>query len=111
MKRRSLTKQRTGTDRRRELLETVAGCVCRDRQNTYGDAEDNFANIATIANVLLQKKLKAPLDAADVAAFSAAIKVARLASSQDHLDNWVDLAGYAVCGGGIILSKREKPTS
>ena len=106
-----MTPPKTGTELRREILAMVEGCVCKDRQNTYGDAEDNFSNIATIANVLLGKKLLKPLDALDVAMISAAIKMARLSSSPRHLDNWVDLAGYATCGGGIVLSESEKPTS
>lgn len=93
---------RTGTDRRREIVRRVEVCVCRDRQNTYGDAEDNFADIAALANVVLGPKLKEPLEPHDVASFSACIKLARIKSSPMHLDNWVDLAGYGICGGGIV---------
>jgi hypothetical protein len=96
----------TGTDLRRESLKEVEACVCKDRQNTYGDAEDNFAHIAAIASVVLADRLKEPLTALDVAAFSAAIKLARIRSSPHHGDNWTDLAGYAVCGAGIV--KRAK---
>lgn len=92
----------TGSDLRREVLDDVARCVLSDRQNTYGDAEDNFQHIAEIASVVLGNKLTEPLTAADVAAFSACIKLARIRSSPEHLDNWVDLAGYAVCGAGIV---------
>lgn len=97
---------KTGTELRREILAMVEGCVCKDRQNTYGDAEDNFANIASIANIVLADKLSKPLDALDVAIFSACIKIARCRTSPRHLDNLIDLAGYAVCGAGIV--KREK---
>ena len=37
---------KTGTELRREALREVEGCVCKDRQNSYGDAESNFAVIA-----------------------------------------------------------------
>lgn len=99
---RSWAPEVTGSQRRKAILDEVAGCVCKDRQTTYGDAEDNFANIAAIANVMLGPKLKAPLDATDVALFSCAIKAARLGASRGHRDNWIDLAGYAVCGLGIV---------
>jgi hypothetical protein len=46
------------------------------------------------------------LDSKDVAMMSAMIKVARAAVNPNYLDNWVDLGGYAVCGGGI--ARREK---
>jgi len=102
----------TGTELRREMLRQVESCVCRDRQNTYGDAEDNFANIAAIANVALQRKLAAPLEAEDVAIFSLCIKIARLIESPHHIDNWIDAGGYAVCGAGIMKRKElnEKTT-
>jgi hypothetical protein len=95
----------TGTELRREMLRQVESCVCRDRQNTYGDAEDNFTNIAAIANVALQRKLAAPLEAEDVAIFSLCIKLARLIESPHHIDNWIDAGGYAVCGAGIMKRK------
>jgi hypothetical protein len=101
----------TGTDLRREALREVESCVCRDRQNTYGDAEDNFAHIAAIANVVLGDKLTAPLTPLDVASFSACIKLARIRSSPLHEDNWRDLGGYAVCGQGIIKRQQCKPSS
>jgi hypothetical protein len=94
----------TGTDLRRQFLAEVEKCICRDRQATYGDAEDNFADIALMASIVLRGKLRegASLDARDVAAFCACIKLARIATSPDHLDNWTDLGGYAGCGWGIV---------
>ena len=53
-----MTPPKTGTELRREILAMVEGCVCKDRQNTYGDAEDNFANIASIANTVLAGKVE-----------------------------------------------------
>lgn len=93
-----------GVGRRREVLREVERCVCQDRQASYGDAEDNFANIASVANVVLKRKLKVPLDPLDVALFMASLKLVR-AGHNPQLDSLVDLAGYAVCGGGILLAK------
>lgn len=98
----------TPTETRRDLLRQVEACVCRDRQNSYGDAEDNFGDIADIANILLACKLAEPLVATDVAVIMAAVKLARIKTSPSHLDNWIDLAGYAVCGGGIEARKVER---
>ena len=102
-------KPKTGTDRRREVLKQVEACVCKDRQATYSDAEDNFRRIAAIWTVLLDRKLKpgTEISRADVAAMCAGIKLARIVSSPSHLDNWTDLAGYGVCGGGIVLQEAE----
>lgn len=105
------TTERTGQDRRRELIDQVEQFICSDRQNHYGDAEDNFADIAAIANVVLKHKLQAPLNARDVAAFSACIKLARIRTSPDLIDHWLDLAGYAICGGGIVVANEEKESA
>lgn len=98
---------KSGPELRKEILDAAAACVTRDRQNNYGDAEDNFSDIATICNVLFERKLKEPLTATDVALFDMAQKLARLKTSPQHIDNWVDMAGYAACGGGIELRKQE----
>lgn len=104
--------QPTGTSRRCEILDRIASCVCKDRQNSYGDAEDNFVNIAAYWNLWLkQRGLLAPgkeVDALDVAQMSSFIKIARKVGSLSYLDNWVDDGGYSVCGAGIVLSREVK---
>lgn len=95
----------TGSDRRRVVLDEIERLVCGDRQKAYGDAENNFAHIAAIINVVLSKKLAEPLDALDVALISCSIKLARLQASRTHEDSWLDLAGYAVCGAGVLKSR------
>ena len=98
----------TGTDRRKDIIKEIEKCVCKDRQNTYGDAEDNFEVIAKLINVMLDKKLYEPLSALDIAKINICIKMSRTITSPAHLDNWIDLGGYAVCGGGIVMSKGEE---
>lgn len=101
----------TGTQRRQAIIDQVAACVCKDRQNTYGDAESNFENIAEYWTVWLRSRKLIAADASvqahDVAVMSGLIKVARLSTSPDHIDNWVDLAGYSVCGGGIRVAMNQ----
>ncbi len=103
---------KTGTELRREALREVEGCVCRDRQATYGSAEDNFAVIAEFWTTHLRTRgLIAPrarIESFDVAAMSGLIKSARAAHNPRHRDNWVDLAGYAICGAGIIARDAEQ---
>ena len=40
----------------------------------------------------------------------AQIKLARLKSNAAHADNWVDLAGYAACGGELAAERPEGAT-
>lgn len=102
----------TGTELRRAALERVKGYVCKDRQATHGDAEDNFRQIA--AYWALYKGY--PFTPGDVAAMMALVKIARMKTSPDYVDNWDDLAGYAICGAGLAEAKRlrevpEKPVT
>lgn len=90
-----------GNDRRREALAEVENCVCRDRNNTYGDAEDEFGRVATVWSTLFKTELKPE----DVALALAALKIVRASSNRGHRDNWIDMAGYAVCGAGIMAAK------
>lgn len=95
----------TGNERRSAVLDTIRGAVCRDRQNAYGDAEDNFRNIADYWNLWLkQRGFTAVLTPLDVAMMSALLKTARASANLTYSDNWVDLAGYAVCGAGIVAA-------
>ena len=83
--------------KRAEILETAKKCVCGDREQDYGSPEDNFTRIARF----WQEYLLYPVSAKDVAAMLALLKIARIASGHAKADNWVDLAGYAACGGEI----------
>lgn len=86
-----------GTERRRKILAEIEKCVCRDRQNSYGDAEDNFAKIARYWS----EWKGVEFTEVDVAAMMVLMKLSRMKTSPFNLDNWIDAAGYAVCGGGI----------
>lgn len=98
----------TGNERRSAVLDTIRGAVCRDRQTSYGDAEDNFQNIADYWNLWLkQRGFTVALTREDVAMMSAMIKVARASGNLSYSDNWVDMAGYAVCGAGIVAAGAE----
>ena len=86
---------------RSELLTAAQDAVAH-RPRSYGSPERNFTRISRHWNVYLTGKYgagSAPLlDAVDVAAMMALMKIARLEETPDHVDSWVDLAGYAACG-------------
>lgn len=82
---------------RAEILDKAKACVVGDREEDYGSPESNFGRIA----VFWASYLGYPVEAKDVAAMLALLKIARIASGHAKDDNWVDLAGYAACGGEI----------
>lgn len=83
--------------KRPEILDCAKICVCGDREQDYGSPERNFEIIADFWSAYLGH----PIGAKDVAAMLALLKIARIASGHAKADNWVDLAGYAACGGEI----------
>lgn len=92
---------------RSETLGAALACVTKDRANTYGSAEDNFARIAAYWGI----HLGVEINATDVAVMLSLVKVARLKTSPGHADNWVDLAGYAACGSEIASNAAAKETA
>lgn len=93
---------------RSEILQAAGQCVSVDRNATHGEPEDNFAAIAELQTAYLSR-LKRPdgLLPHDVAVLNILQKVARLITSPEHPDHWVDLAGYAACGGECRPTKQN----
>lgn len=88
---------------REEILNAAKQCVCTDRNSQYGDPEDNFTTIAMLWSAYLNscEGNNVDIGAEDVAAMMALMKIARIATGASKADNWIDLAGYAACGGEI----------
>lgn len=87
---------------REELINQVEKCILNDRQNTYGTPEDNFQTIADFWNTYLGiKDLEFMLTPKDVAIMMLLLKVARMKSSPNHVDNYVDGAGYSIIAGSF----------
>ena len=82
---------------RSKILSTAKSYITRDRQADHGDAEDNFSRIAGYWSL----HTGITLTATDVAVMMALLKVARIKQNPQHVDNWVDGAGYFACGGEI----------
>ena len=94
--------------KRSEILDAARKCVCGEREKEYGSPENNFHTIALLWMVYLRDRLKADIRPEDVAAMLALLKIARIASGNAKEDNWIDLAGYAACGGEIETAREGK---
>jgi hypothetical protein len=83
---------------RQRILEEAIKCVTRDRNASYGSPEDNFNHIADLWNAQLKSRLgEFKFTALDVAVMFCLMKIARIRTSPDKDDNYIDLAGYAAC--------------
>lgn len=93
--------------KREDVLSEAAKCVCTDRNDDYGVPEDNFSCIGDLWSSYLGFS-PGFIKSRDVAAMMALLKIARIRRCK-KADNWVDLAGYAACGGEI--DDREPETA
>lgn len=88
---------------RKEILEAASSAVhAQDQDHDYGKPEDNFETIADLWSTYMEASydVRVSLGSRDVAAMLILLKVARAATSTKS-DHWVDIAGYAACGGEI----------
>ena len=90
---------------RKRVLSAAERCVCGQREQDYGTPEDSFQKIGTFWTAYLNYAVK--IDAEDVAAMMALLKIARISENPQHMDSWCDLAGYASCGGEIAGKEME----
>jgi len=91
---------------RSEILVNAMRCVNGDREQQYGNPENNFMTIARFWTAYLNASgagdgASVTIRCQDVAAMMSLVKIARIATGAQKDDNWVDLAGYAACGGEL----------
>jgi hypothetical protein len=89
---------------RKQILDSAADAVLRDRNATHGAPENSFGTIAKLWSVFLDKDV----EPWQVAMMLGLLKVARAKGNPANADNFVDLAGYAACGGELAESAAVK---
>lgn len=82
---------------RTEILELANEYVTKDRAATHGEAEDSFETIAKLWSEFLEHQITSQ----DVCAMMLLLKIARIKENPNHVDSWVDVAGYASIGGSL----------
>jgi hypothetical protein len=97
---------------RSQILDTAKEYVNKDRAATHGDAEDSFERMADLWNAHLKSRgilaegLARGLTAKDVAVMMILFKIARTYNNPANPDNWIDICGYAACGGEIANQQK-----
>jgi hypothetical protein len=82
---------------RSDVLSTAERLVNGDRDQTHGSPALTFGRIAA----LWSAHLGVTITPAQVAQMMILFKVARLGGNPAHMDSWVDVCGYAACGGEL----------
>ncbi len=86
-----------------EQFDAAYAKVTLDRRDIYGAPMDTYRRIATMRSVV--DECRDP-QIREILAM-VVIKIARLVQTPDHLDSWVDVAGYARCG--VMLLNDRSP--
>ena len=101
---------------RSDILDLAKKCVCGQREQDYGTPESNFKIIADLWNNYLGLAENGDgvpifsiknITPTDVSMMMALMKIARIKNGGGSGDSFVDLAGYAACGGEIWHSNKE----
>ena len=87
--------------KRDEILEMAKKTITEDRNDQYGEPEDNFKEIARYWSLYLNKKITAY----DVAIMMTLFKLARMTTGKTKEDNFIDAIGYLACGAEIELKE------
>lgn len=77
-----------------EQFDDAYANVTLDRRDVYGDPEDTYRRISAMRVIV--DECQDP-QVREILAM-VVTKVVRLVQTPDHLDSWVDVAGYARCG-------------
>ena len=88
--------------KRIEILTKAEEIVTGEREDQYGSPEDSFSLISEFWSDYLGVDIVAE----DVAAMMILMKLARIRGG-GSLDSWIDIAGYAACGGEIFENSNE----
>lgn len=96
-----MSEETTTKSPREEVLDAARDAVMRSRNNTYGPPNQDFSRTAAILNAMGFRfhtvNTQLFISADQVALIMIALKMSRSVWAPEHMDNWVDIAGYAAC--------------
>ena len=82
--------------------------VLNDRGANYGRPRPNHQRMADLLNNFLDgRKNRGPITPEEVTIIMVLFKVARIMESPQHVDSYLDIAGYAICGLDCIDEEAE----
>ena len=87
-------------------MQQADKCVNGQREQDYGTPEQNFQIIADLWGAY--KGIS--FSAVDVAMMMSLLKIARIRNGGGTGDSFVDLAGYAACGGELAELEKTGAT-
>lgn len=77
-----------------DALNQASDLINDSRDRIYGHPAENFGRIAALWSAVLGVDISRE----QTALCMIALKMSRLVNCPDHVDSWVDIAGYAALG-------------
>lgn len=97
--------------KREEILDKAKKMVTGQREQDYGSPEDNFKIIAeyweTYLDAVFTIRGIVALTEDDVANMMCLFKLARITTGTATEDSYIDICGYAACGGELTGGKDD----
>ena len=88
--------------KRNEVCDAAKHEICNNKQDCYGNPEDNFLQIAEIWTSVINHKLVQNIAPYDVALMMAGLKLARASGDNPFkLDTCIDGCGYFAIAGEL----------
>jgi len=90
---------------REKTLDDAKEIVCKDRNQQYGEPENNFKAIAEFWNTYLYYRgiIQEMIQPWDVPVMMELFKNARLSTAKKpSYDSFVDICGYAACAAELV---------
>lgn len=89
-----------------EQFDAAYAVVTADRRDVYGDPQDTYRRVAALRTVVDEC---ADAQVREIIGM-VATKLVRLVQTPEHLDSWVDVAGYARTAA-MLLDGRQRDRS
>lgn len=88
--------------KREDILQQAMQVITKDRQDQYGNPENNLSLIAALWSDYIGYKFRPD----EVAIMMVLLKIARGKTGKNHVDNYVDMAGYTALAAEVSGSVR-----
>ena len=95
---------------RAAILREAESLITGDRNSQYGPPTQDFTRTAAFWTTYLGDKLKdgEKVQAHDIAAMMALLKLSRITWSPEKQDSWADAAGYIGCGWECVVEEQSQ---
>lgn len=91
---------------REKIINDAKTAICKDREESHGDAEKQLNHTAALWNAYLKRVPVNGISAKDVAMCNILQKISRSTFNEKHEDHYTDIVGYAALAGEFVSKNK-----